>query len=77
VTKAYAKTKHLTIGGHLSVKTPAGAKRTLVVPGIYDPPEAKQLLGDVSMTQQAFDASGVHQPEGRAQPGAVPPDGLT
>jgi putative ABC transport system permease protein len=55
VTKAYAKGKHLAIGGHLSVKTPAGDTRTLVVRGIYDPPGAKQLLGDVSMSQQGFD----------------------
>jgi putative ABC transport system permease protein len=55
VTKAYAKAKHLTVGGHVSLTTPAGDKRTLVVRGIYDPPEAKQLLGDVSMTQRAFD----------------------
>ena len=39
----------------MSVKTPSGAKRTLVVRGIYDPPSANQLLGDMSMSQQAFD----------------------
>ena len=36
-------------------QTPSGAKRTLVVRGIYDPPEANPLLGDVSMSQQGFD----------------------
>jgi putative ABC transport system permease protein len=55
VTEAYAKAKHLAVGSHVSLKTPAGAKGTLVVRGIYDPPDAKQLLGDVSMTQHAFD----------------------
>ena len=36
-------------------KTPCGAKRTLVVRGIYDPPAANALLGDISMSQQGFD----------------------
>jgi putative ABC transport system permease protein len=57
VTKAYADDKDLELGGRLSVKTPSGEKRTLVVRGIYDPPAAEQLLGSVSMTQQAFDGA--------------------
>ena len=40
---------------HVSLTTPAGEERTLVVRGIYDPPQAKQLLGPISMTQQGFD----------------------
>ena len=55
VTKSYAKGQHLKVGSSVSVTTPSGAKRTLVVRGIYDPPSANQLLGDVSMSQQAFD----------------------
>jgi putative ABC transport system permease protein len=55
VTKSYAKGEHLKVGSSVSVTTPSGAKRTLVVRGIYDPPSANQLLGDVSMSQQAFD----------------------
>ncbi|MGZ8635256.1 MAG: FtsX-like permease family protein, partial [Solirubrobacteraceae bacterium] len=55
VTKSYAKGEHLKVGSPVSVTTPSGAKRTLVVRGIYDPPSANQLLGDVSMSQQAFD----------------------
>ena len=55
VTEAYAEDKHLALGDHLSLQTPAGDKHTLTIRGIYDPPDAKQLLGDVSMTQQAFD----------------------
>ena len=55
VTEAYAEDKRLALGDHLSLQTPAGDKHTLTVRGIYDPPDAKQLLGDVSMTQQAFD----------------------
>ena len=55
VTKGYAKDKHLALGGRITLETPAGDKRALVVRGIYDPPQAQQLLGPVSMTQKAFD----------------------
>jgi putative ABC transport system permease protein len=55
VSKTYAKDQHLKVGSDVSVKTPSGEKRTLVVRGVYDPPEANPLLGDVSMTKQAFD----------------------
>src|SRR4051794_5083799 len=55
VIKSYAKDKHLAVGGRIALETPAGDKRALVVRGIYDPPQAQQLLGPVSMTQRAFD----------------------
>ena len=55
VTKSYATDQHLKVGSPVSLKTPSGAKRTLVVRGIYDPPSANKLLGDVSMSQQGFD----------------------
>jgi putative ABC transport system permease protein len=55
VTEDYAKSEKLELGGHVSLTTPAGEERTLVVRGIYDPPQAKQLLGPVSMTQEGFD----------------------
>ena len=55
VSKTYAKDKHLKLGSDVSVKTPSGEKRTLVVRGVYDPPEQNPLLGDVSMTKQGFD----------------------
>jgi len=75
VTEAYAKDQHLSHGGHLSLQTPAGDKHTLVVRGIYDPPDAKQLLGDVSMTKQGFDAAFVNPKNSLtlldAQPGAA------
>jgi putative ABC transport system permease protein len=57
VTKDYAASEHLRVGGRVSLTTPAGDKRTLVVRGIYDPPPAKPLLGPVSMTQQSFDSA--------------------
>ncbi|HVI37806.1 MAG TPA: FtsX-like permease family protein, partial [Gaiellales bacterium] len=55
VTKAYAADHDLTVGGKLAVTTPAGDKATLVVRGIYDPPKAEPLLGEVSISQQVFD----------------------
>ena len=54
--------QHLKVGSRVSITTPSGAKRTLVVRGIYDPPAANPLLGDVSMSQQAFDKA-FEQPE--------------
>jgi len=57
VTKSYADAEDLAVGERLSIVTPAGEKRTLVVRGVYDPPKVSQLLGDVSMTQQAFDTA--------------------
>jgi putative ABC transport system permease protein len=60
VAKSYATDQHLKIGSPVSVKTPSGAKRTLVVRGIFDPPEANPLLGDVSMSQQGFDKAFSH-----------------
>jgi putative ABC transport system permease protein len=55
VTKDYAEAEKLELGSHVSLTTPAGEERTLMVRGIYDPPQAKQLLGPISMTQQGFD----------------------
>ncbi len=55
VSETYAKAKHLKPGSEVSVKTPSGEERTLVVRGIYNPPEQNPLLGDVSMTKQGFD----------------------
>jgi putative ABC transport system permease protein len=60
VAKSYATDQHLKIGSPVSVKTPSGAKRTLVVRGIFDPPDANPLLGDVSMSQQGFDEAFSH-----------------
>jgi putative ABC transport system permease protein len=55
VTKRYAKDEHLRPGSNVSVTSPSGEKRTLLVKAIYDPPSQQPLLGDVSMTQRAFD----------------------
>ena len=55
VTKKYAEAEQVKVGSELSLTSPSGEERTLVVRGIYDPPQAKQLLGPVSMTQAGFD----------------------
>jgi putative ABC transport system permease protein len=55
VTKRYAEDNHLTVGRNLAVTLPTGEKGKLVVRGIYDPPAAAPLLGDVSISRQAFD----------------------
>ena len=57
VTKDYAEDHNVAVGGKLALQSPSGAKRTVVVRGIYDPPKAKHLLYDVSITQAAFDAA--------------------
>jgi putative ABC transport system permease protein len=55
VTEDYAESEKLELGSRVSLTTPAGEESTLVVRGIYDPPQAKQLLGPISMTQHGFD----------------------
>jgi putative ABC transport system permease protein len=57
VTKDYAEDHAVDVGGKLAIQSPSGEKRTVVVRGIYDPPKAKHLLYDVSITQAAFDAA--------------------
>ena len=55
MTQDYAEAQDVKVGGKLSLTTPSGEERTLVVRGIYDPPQAKPLLGPVTMTQAGFD----------------------
>jgi putative ABC transport system permease protein len=57
VTEDYADDNQLAVGSRLAVQSPSGDKMTVVVRGIYDPPAAKKLLYDVSITQAAFDRS--------------------
>ena len=56
VTKTYAEAKHVTVGSKLSIKSPKGERGSVVVRGVYDPPEASPLLADVLVTQKAFDS---------------------
>ena len=55
VTQTYADDQNLAIGDPLSIETASGDKLKVVVRGIYDPPEIDQMLGPVSIAQQAFD----------------------
>ena len=57
VTKRFAEANHIAVGGKLAITTPAGKKGALVVRGIYDAPASAPLLGDVSISRQAFDAA--------------------
>jgi putative ABC transport system permease protein len=56
VTETYADDQHVTLGDRLPIQTASGDERTVVVRGIYDPPEIEQMLGAVTIGQQAFDA---------------------
>jgi putative ABC transport system permease protein len=55
VTQTYADDHDLAVGDRLPIETPSGDKLTVAVRGIYDPPEIEQMLGPISITQQAFD----------------------
>jgi putative ABC transport system permease protein len=56
VTKTYADDEHVAVGNRLSIETASGDKKTVVIAGIYDPPEIEQMLGEVTIGQQAFDS---------------------
>ena len=76
VTQTYAEDQDLAVGEKLSIQTASGDKRTVVVRGIYDPPEIEQMLGAITIGQQAFDEV-FPQPKNRftfldAGPGANP-----
>jgi len=64
IAKSYADDNKIGVGGKLKVQSASGDERTVVVRGIYDPPEIDQLLGTVSITQQAFDET-FPQPKNR------------
>ncbi len=76
ITETYAKDRDLAVGSRLAMETASGAKRQLVVRGIYDPPEIEQLLGAVSISQQAFDDA-FPQPKNRFTFLDAPSDGAT
>jgi putative ABC transport system permease protein len=56
VTQTYADDHGLGVGDPLSIQTGSGDKRSVVIAGIYDPPEIEQMLGAITISQQAFDA---------------------
>ena len=55
VTETYADDHDVTVGERLSIQTASGDKQAVVVRGIYDPPEIDQMLGAITIGQQAFD----------------------
>jgi putative ABC transport system permease protein len=55
VTQTYAEDHDLAVGDRLPIQTASGEKLSVAVRGVYDPPEIEQMLGPVSITQQAFD----------------------
>jgi putative ABC transport system permease protein len=55
VTQTYADDADLAVGDRLSLQTASGEKTSVVVRGIYDPPEIEQMLGAVTIGRQAFD----------------------
>ena len=55
VTQTYADDQDVTVGERLSIQTASGDKQAVVVRGIYDPPEIEQMLGSITIGQQAFD----------------------
>ena len=57
VTKDYADDQGLKVGERLALQTPSGDKLALVVGGIYDPPQARQMLKSISIAQATFDRS--------------------
>jgi putative ABC transport system permease protein len=57
VIKAFAEDHHLRVGSSLTVQSSSGKTVAVTVRGIYDPPQMDQLLGQVSITQHAFDGA--------------------
>ena len=55
VTETYADDHDVALGDRLSIQTASGAKHAAVIRGIYDPPEIDQMLGAITIGQQAFD----------------------
>ena len=55
IAKAYADDHDVAVGERLEIQSASGEKRTVTVRGVYDPPQIDQMLGMVSITQQAFD----------------------
>jgi putative ABC transport system permease protein len=55
VTQTYADDQDVAVGDKLSIQTASGDKQSAVVAGIYDPPEIEQMLGSITIGQQAFD----------------------
>jgi putative ABC transport system permease protein len=57
VTETYATDHDLEVGSEIPVTTPDGDRHSYTVRGIYDAPQIDAMLGDVAISQQAFDAA--------------------
>lgn len=57
IRKTWAKSHHLAVGDVFSIRTPAAAKLTLRVAGIYSPADFDALLGHVVIPQRTFDTA--------------------
>ena len=57
VTESFADGEGLAVGSRFPVETPAGETIDLTVRGIYNPSDLAVLLGAVTISQAAFDAS--------------------
>ena len=53
--KTYAKHRHVGVGGHFSLQTPAGTKLDLVLKGTYVAPKGPPAFGSVIIPQRTFD----------------------
>ncbi len=56
VDKSYAKAQHLSIGSPIAVEVPSGKTLHLTLKGIFAPPKGGSPYGDVTISQQRFDA---------------------
>jgi putative ABC transport system permease protein len=57
VTEGFADDHDLSVGSDIRILTPSGERMTRTVAGIVDPPALMPVLGDVLISQQAFDAA--------------------
>lgn len=57
VTQSFADDHDLTVGSRVRILTPSGERMTRTVAGIVDPPALAPVLGDVLISQDAFDAA--------------------
>jgi putative ABC transport system permease protein len=57
VTERFADDRELAVGDRFPVETASGESVEVVTRGIYDPSDLAPLLGGVTISQEAFDAS--------------------
>ena len=55
VTKGFAKNNKLALGSRVSLLVPSGARQTLVVKGVFDPPAGGSPFGAITISADTFD----------------------